>query len=318
MKNRVIQLYKSGHPTHDIVIDLVAEELNRRRLPYVMSVERNFRKDRSIYFTYLLITGIKSTQKLEHPLIYGMHGLGLMKDIVSVTYKELFDCSLVPTEKWLPYYAEKVSADYCVKVVNGVAKFDLFVPKVINKKAVCQRYGFDLKKPVVLYAPTYGMSPSSSLNGSEYLRDAVMAQCKNVGMNVLYVAHPGSEHMQLLDIANKSELYSVCDILVSDTSGVTSEFLCYNKPIIRVKKDLHYYRENDFNLWGGDKLVDFGDICSVENLGSALLKNYSHDWYKEERKYWLANYFGKIDGKCTQREVDCMLAFAKEWWQRTK
>jgi len=329
---KTVQLIKSGHSTHDIIIDLVKTELIKRNyeiyeVTTVNRINQNIRLDFNIYFTYFLITPINFTKNKKHPCIYGMHGLSLMKNAVGSGYTQ-FDCSLMPTENWKTYWCKKFSQfkKDNIKVVNGASKLDLFYNIKVNKEEVCKKYNLDHKLPVILYIPSYGTNPEVIHHGSEYLASNILDEIGKLKVNILYLAHPivtdnGQMNLRknckykISNIKNKSELYAICDIFVGDISGAISESLIFNKPIIRVKKGLEYYKETDFNLFGGKKLVDIGDIVDVSGIQTAIKRNLVKDEYSIRRKWWLDNYVGVIDGQCTKREVDCMETFAKSWWK---
>ena len=189
-------------------------------------------------------------------------------------------------------------------LVNYTKKEYLNIKKALN----IEEYN-----EVLLYAPTYRKyKHKNPLNWDFYKKlDIFLKEEKRV---LLFKPHPSSEKVDLSRFNNiKSvdpnvdimDLLVITDILITDYSGVTYDFLITMRPIIFFAYDLDKYLMErgmyyDYETFVPGPIVKTGDELLLK------LKNVSH-WDKkyEEKRKNVRNLFNKYsDGNSTMRIIE--------------
>lgn len=87
------------------------------------------------------------------------------------------------------------------------------------------------------------------------------------------------------------------DILISDMSNISYDFLLYNRPIILIAND-----------WVVKNFPDIGIKTGLEGLEAAIKESIDHpERFERQRKYWHRKTMHKPDGKSSQRVLDMIM-----------
>tara|TARA_B100001013_G_C24315543_1_gene326529 strand:- start:209 stop:559 length:351 start_codon:yes stop_codon:yes gene_type:complete len=103
----------------------------------------------------------------------------------------------------------------------------------------------------------------------------------------------------------------VTDILLSDLSGIISDFLVLNRPIIYIDPD------EKLKIWEGSdmpKSFRAGHVVETpEELFSAIRDSLIYpERFSQERQELTSEIIYELDGKATQRGVQAIKSFAEE------
>jgi len=171
-----------------------------------------------------------------------------------------------------------------------------------------------IKKPVILYAPTFSPSLSSA--------SALMATIGDMAdsgkyhwlvkfhslMNPGIVARYGkmeNRHLQIIDDPDIIPYLHAADVMLSDTSSVVSEFLMLNKPVIT-------YRTKS----PGDHIFDFRHAYELENtLTKALARPGSH---LAAAGAFVQQMHPNMDGRSSERVLAATDAFIDQYYGKLK
>lgn len=182
-----------------------------------------------------------------------------------------------------------------------------------RKEEIYQKLGFNNKKPIVFYAPTWrGTSQSKDFDTEKLQND--LRKLKSEKYNLVFRGHHLVESILSnikLDVVvapkdiDSNELLGVCDILITDYSSIIYDFLALNKPAISYVYDFDEYKEERGLYFTKGEMV--GDICStISEVKQSILKNLSQNrtnvLERDIKKY---SYLD--DGRATQRAVEFML-----------
>lgn len=199
----------------------------------------------------------------------------------------------------------------------GFPRNDIFFEKYNKnlKNKICQKYGIDKNKRIVLYAPTY--RGACSINSYKYYNintDLLMNKIneKFGGNYVLAVKfHPEiAKHKELHNVRNgidvsdyidTQELLCVCDILISDYSSIIWDFSLQYKPVFLYHGDEdEYERERGFysnpNEW--PYIIGHSTYELIAKIDS-----FDYDYYRKNLKEFFEKYGALDDGNATERVV---------------
>ena len=132
----------------------------------------------------------------------------------------------------------------------------------------------------------------------------------------------------LIDIANKYDVLWVTkelsgfhidpnpflwvtDILISDISGIITDFLVLDRPIIYIDPD------EELDAWDGADMPKNFRVGHVVNTLNELINAIADsiscpERFKDQRQALCSKLFYKLDGKATDRGVQEIMNFAKE------
>ncbi|RUR75775.1 CDP-glycerol glycerophosphotransferase family protein [Chlorogloeopsis fritschii PCC 9212] len=125
----------------------------------------------------------------------------------------------------------------------GFPKTDPLVTGELDRGELLQRYGFDGKRPILLYAPT-----GQAYNSLETMGEEVIARLAATGKYDLLIKphdHPKNEidwfqklapledaHTRLVRALDIVPLLYLSDLLITDASSVANEYALLNRPLV--------------------------------------------------------------------------------------
>ena len=269
--------------------------------------------------------------------IYVEHGLGAMK---YYTYKYSFF-----HEAHLLFYPgeifkkkmKAINPNFKNGLLGGYHRMDELFKMKINKKKLSQEYDLDIKKPIILFCPSWGgkYSKNSGINNIKYF--------KNIP-NVISIPHPADYKIaKKLDVVipdkeeNINKFVHLADIVISDVSSVLAEACLLDKPVIQLilskfpgcfpekdKRKEKYWIKDDIiktELLTSRELRPFkipyinedwilGHVCKPEEISETInLVLKEPDKFKKNRKYWAEQSCWKFDGNISKRIISMIEHF---------
>lgn len=161
----------------------------------------------------------------------------------------------------------------------GTMRNDVFFHCDVKKKeSLKEKYGFLDDKKIILYAPTFrNNSDDLSINydydyGLDFER-VHRAFGETIGDNIIVIKqHPNlinhkyreSEYCKdMTEVQDIQELLLIADVLISDYSSVTFDYILMKKPL--------YIFAKDFQTYSRDLLMDFNELpCGVAMSNAEL------------------------------------------------
>lgn len=221
-----------------------------------------------------------------------------------------YDLIIVPGPKGKEDIVKKMLADHEKIVITGYPKIDTFLHSNFDCTDFKKELGLNISKKTVLYAPTWFRWNFSSF--SKYIV-SILRNLKD--FNVIVKPHLNILRYRPWEIfkayimkrkncfiyprsVNILPFMAVSDIMLTDISTVSKEYLTFDKPLIflspRPKETIpEAYR---WIWYCGDVIENKKDILHVveENLDNPIK-------YKKERDIALKQTFLDFDGKSAQR-----------------
>jgi len=201
--------------------------------------------------------------------------------------------------------------------VIGYPKIDSFIHSNFDKDAFKKKIGINPYRKTVLYSPTWD-DPNHYSSFSKYSVSIVQ---KLKGLNLIIKPHPNILKYRPWQIAMTYVLkgkncsiftasvsilpfMAMTDILITDISSVSHEFLPFKKPMIFLspKPPAMIPAEHKWIWRCGDVVEDRDNLLHVlnENLGNP-------DKYKKERHDALNEIFLEFDGRSAERFQDALV-----------
>lgn len=265
----------------------------------------------------------------------------------SVNYKKYvlnplilkYDLILLPGEHYQETICDRLKPkDKKALKVVGWPRIDDFIIKkftIRDSEEFSRRLGLDLNLKNVLYAPTWDSFKNNGLFPELFgnLTDAFEEFCKEIkkfNVNLIVrlhcetpqltgdtrlhaIAEKHNVHFVYKNISgyldNLAELFLwISDVLISDTSGMITDFMVLDRPIIYIEPD-----NKDFN-WGTTDLPEnfrAGKIVkTLPQLVAAVKESLEKPQeYSANRKKIVNKIFYKPDGHATERASNTILDF---------
>ncbi len=191
----------------------------------------------------------------------------------------------------------------------GMPKLDPLVNGTFDRAEVLSRVGADPSKPVVLYAPTWRRESSLNLMGEEILRTVgampnvtlllkVHDLCLNPNINArdwaawLAAEQAKGAPWKVIRDWDVTPYLAIADLLISDASSVSNEFLLRDRPIIfmDVPELIEKYGEYiDLETWGRKTGIVVVDPAQLPKRIEEQLANPGE--YSDIRRAAAADYF---------------------------
>jgi len=263
--------------------------------------------------------------------IYIEHGLSPMK-FWTYKYKFFHDSSLLfyPGEVF-ERKMEKINPKFKNGLIGGYPKIDELVNQKSNREKFCKDHNLDFKKPIILFAPSYGSKKikNTGINNAKYM--------KNIN-NLITIPHPADYNKAKQNgailpgrKANINLYINNADIVISDVSSIVAEAAIVNKPTIQLilpiypgcfpdkdkRNDKDSFINQDrinseinqtdlinrpFKIPYLDEDWIFGYLSTPENIEKTIdlvLKNKNK--YYKQREYWADQSCWKADGNSCRR-----------------
>ena len=264
------------------------------------------------------------------------HALPIKKAIFYEPFLN-YDLILLPG----PYHKEEFvrrfnlqKDDERFKVVGWPGVDDL-VRGSYDRNKIMSKIGLDPNKKTVMYAPTWGWGyGNDALFARWFDRETEIFEklCKKISsknLNFIVRLHSlsfSTNKKKLIDIAKKYNVFWqtnttsnfrddpnqylwITDILISDLSGIISEFMVLDRPVIYIDPDESIEPWNDCDM---PKSFRAGHIVKrPEGLLEAIEDSILYSGrYSKERKEFLSKIYYNLDGRATNRGVEAILNFA--------
>ena len=221
-----------------------------------------------------------------------------------------------------------------LKVV-GWPRVDDFFNNVFDRNKMNEKLGLNPELKTVLYAPTWGVGGGNDKLFARWFDNEIKVfeqlchEIKRMGLNFIVKLHSLSFHAEnrkLIDIAKEHNVswltketsvsiddpnpyLWLTDILISDLSGIITDFMVLDRPIIYIDPD------EKLDAWDGSdmpKNFRVGHIVKTpEELFEAIDDSINNpERFSEARRVLTSKIFYSLDGKATDRAVDEILKFA--------
>lgn len=272
-----------------------------------------------IFFDYFndldMMMDIRLATKLsDTKLIQVFHGTSDKNYIINEE-ASLYDLIIVPGKRDFDRLNDKKN----VKMV-GSFKLDKYFNNEINRDELRKRFQLHNNQKVILYAPTWE-DIRFSLSHSSFkwlMPELIDKKIKKFTLvikphPILFTANPRVVKYIHSKLSNKEniiflsedqfvdtlDLMAISDILITDISSVSSEFLAFNKPIIFYDHPCIKNNEEEKWIWQCGDVVD-----NVDDLFKAIETNMKNPRrHEKKRKECARELFYKLDGKSTERAV---------------
>ena len=204
-----------------------------------------------------------------------------------------------------------------------------------DRNRIMKEVSLDPERKTVMYAPTWGWGHGNDALFARWfdreteIFEKLCQKISNLNLNFIVRLHSlsfSTNKKELTDIAKKYNVFWqttatsnfhddpnqylwITDILISDLSGIISEFMVLDRPVIYIDPDESVEPWNDCDM---PKSFRAGHIAkSPEELLEAVEDSILYsDRYSKERKEFLSKIYYNLDGKATNRGVEAILNFA--------
>lgn len=210
----------------------------------------------------------------------------------------------------------------------GSPRSDTMFHEKEMKKKVYSYYGLDLKKRMLLYAPTYRYDKTSSLHEKpkQEIRDidldyeSVKMVLERHFCGEWYIAlrlHPGHEKeteklklpeyvIDLSKYVDGEEAAAACDIMISDYSSIMFEPAFVKKPVFLFATDKKEYIDKEYDL-----LIDYDTLpFPIAESNEDLIKNmecFVQADYEKKVNSFMNKYGVHEDGHASERAAEYIL-----------
>lgn len=207
----------------------------------------------------------------------------------------------------------------------GSPRSDAMFHEKEMKQKVYSRYGLDLEKRMLLYAPTYRYDKNSSANAKPIQEtreidldyEGVKAALQRRFGGEWYIAlrlHPGHEKEveklklpeYVIDLSiheDGEEAAAACDIMISDYSSIMFEPAFVKKPVFLFATDKKEYINKEYDL-----LIDYATLpFTIAESNEELIRNiecFSQTIYEKDVNCFFDKYGVHEDGHASERAAD--------------
>jgi len=329
LKSEVVYKYSP-----DIINKLINQYLCRVRSKIINQLVDKISPDIWVFDTF---GKYKSVPK-RVPWVQAFHSM-CFKEYFFHPMLSNYDLLLLPGEYHKREIQKRVSIgkDTRLRVV-GYPKTDAFFNNSFNREELMRTFGLNPKAKTVMYAPTtWGVYGHQGLfprwfDCEQDVFESLCSEIRRMGLN--FIVKPQSndiriiKNKKLFDIASrygvlwitKNADYSmtdaspylwITDLLISDMSGIITDFMVLNRPVIFIEPD------ERLNAWKDcDMPPHFRKGYVVKEVNEILRRIEDSlndpDKFRHERDEFLAMMFYKLDGKASMRAAEAILEFAEE------
>lgn len=248
---------------------------------------------------FMPLSGLRFSKKTV--LIQLWHGEGAMKrsclamNLPAKEAKRLKKCNeritytVVSSKAVIPVYEETFGMPAAKILPLGAPRTDYFFAikdKAAVRRKVCERYGLDASKKIVLYAPTFRDDPHQNARLMEHFPFEAFAALQSY--TLLVRLHPQiggviGEQSGFTDVSgyeSVSEIALAADILISDYSSIIMDFTVQNKPMVFFAFDLQ-----EFSTTGRGFYFDYESYVPgpVVKTGEELIEVFRSGDFQTEK-----------------------------------
>lgn len=246
--------------------------------------------------------------------------MGKLKKAIVKFYADNHSTSywMVPSNYFVERLPVLFDIDPQKTFITGQARIDILFEK--RSIPFFEKYkNRESTKKLLLYAPTHrNYSQSSNIDFSENEWNSLNVFCKERGYVLFFKPHPlelhkyidsFSKYSNMILLTNNAELYPsdvyeymhYFDLLISDYSSISTDFLVYDRPIVHFMYDMDSFENKNFTLTALD-VFQVGPICkSWEELFKSIDEGLNDDKYNSFRMKARNNAFKYVDNKNCER-----------------
>lgn len=258
----------------------------------------------------------KFKHRKEVTVLQCWHATGALKqfgnDVPRDYYIKNYDYAIVNAPFFQPIFARAFNIPVTNVEVTGIPNNDKFFRDSFlnnNRASMLEKYPQLVDKKVVTYAPTFRGRMATGIREPEI--DLNLLQ-KELGDEyiIIYKTHPlivkkayNNPNILCLNDEYISVIFCVTDILISDYSAITIDWMLFNKPVIGYAPDLDQYAGVPGLTI--DYRMDFpGEIIEDETLLGQKIKTVTVSDEEEDRLNFKNKMYAFNDGDSTSRVVD--------------
>jgi CDP-glycerol glycerophosphotransferase (TagB/SpsB family) len=234
-------------------------------------------------------------------------------------------------EKYRKYSAILASSEYdkqrkilCFKnknvFITGMPRNEVLIDSSRFREKLKKKYSLENYSKIIVYAPTYREGYFIEPFSEAFYKD-LNSYCKRKNMIFLCKKHSKDKDFKLpsnfdhikdlsLEFEDVQELLLISDLLISDYSSISTDFLLIGNPVIFYIHDIEEYKQNSRNFSCRLEEMLPGPFATTEKQVLDLTKR--EDWFNNvnymdnyERSKKLFHQFE--DGKASERIVNMIL-----------
>lgn len=224
-----------------------------------------------------------------------------------------YDYTIANSDFFKPLYAQAFNLPEDHVMVTGIPNNDkIFRQEFVDetRQRLFKKYPMLVGKKVVMYAPTFRGRISTEFKEAKIDLGVVH---QNLGDDyiIIYKAHPlisdskYSDNPNVLFIKDEliSSLFCVTDILVSDYSAITIDWMAFGKPAIAYVPDLKKYSKKP------GLTIDYvkeypGQVVKNENKLVSAIIDCDEESERKRRFKFTKKMYNYVDGKATERVLN--------------
>ena len=202
---------------------------------------------------------------------------------------EKMTATVVSSKAVIPVYEETFGMPASKIYPLGAPRNDYFFTvkdKAAVRQKVCDNYGLDPAKKLVLYAPTFRDDKSQNAHLTEHFPFADFAALEDYSLMVRL--HPqiggviGAKEgfTDVSDYPSVNEIAIAADILISDYSSIIMDFTVQNKPMVFFAFDLETFSEHGRGFYFDYESYVPGEVVKT---GEALIDLFKKGDFHEEK-----------------------------------
>lgn len=186
------------------------------------------------------------------------------------------------------------------------------------KSKFCRKYGINLEKKIILYAPTFrdeekynnvfnylNLDEFNESLGDEY----ILALRLHPKIRNFYSGEISAlgKYVDCSDYKSEQELLLISDILITDYSSIMIEFALLNKPIVFFTYDFDSYLNEERGFYFDFKSTVPGPVVNDSSQLINVIVNSEFD--ESKMSDFVKTQFDAIDGEASKRVVDYLLKY---------
>lgn len=234
--------------------------------------------------------------------------------------KRLKNISFIPATSQADKERKKKSFLTEKVYITGSPRNDVFFERDKNLFFIKEKLCIPKEKKIICYAPTFRDQSDFNPFSDKFYEKAERWLEENETF-FLIKKHPSDVKFNppknfpnIVDISkvelDVQSILMISDILISDYSGISSDFLLLDRPIIFYTYDFETYLRNDRDFYFDLKSILPGPFANNENELLELLKDIS--WfenykYQKEYKDYQKMFHKYIDGNSCKRVYEKMI-----------
>jgi len=220
--------------------------------------------------------------------------------------------------------------------IVGWPNIDDLIKEKHDRKKIIKKLNLDPQKKTIMYAPTWGWGHGNDaffarwFDKEEEVFEKICKKSFDKNLNLIVRLHSlsfSTNKKKLIDIAKKykvlwqtnltsnyrddpNKYLWITDILISDLSGIISEYMVLNRPIIYIDPDesIDPWQNSDMpkNFRAGHVVREADQL--LEAIDDSIMYPQR---FSKQRKDILNKVYYNLDGNATSRGVEAIMNFAE-------